>query len=386
MVDEPKVKVKVYLEDFLAKFQLVTNKVTSWGSTTSDDKYPSEKLVKDSLDAKASSTHTHGNITNDGKLGTASRFVVTDSSKNITVQEKLGNITLDGKVGSSADYFLYTTTSGTVTSKQKIGNITTSGAIGSTSGLPVITTTSGVLTTGSFGSTSGTFSEGNHNHTGTYAPLSHNHVLDDITDYLVTSISCDNYNPTIDGTVTVTVFVGDSDGNGVQGVSVPVTASSGNFTKLNGASITAASTVTGTTGVNGTFTLIYSCSEWGLITFSAKNHNTLQILVKGYKDWYNYNNLILQANKLTGMSKLSLNRNLTINANSRITLKEAYTQGSDNEVICPPTTLRVPTSQDTVWIQIDYLGKIVAINTSNSNVSNVNVQCYTSWSFKNNNY
>ena len=282
MVDEPKVKVKVYLEDFLAKFQLVTNKVTSWGSTTSDDKYPSEKLVKDSLDAKASSTHTHGNITNDGKLGTASRFVVTDSSKNITVQEKLGNITLDGKVGSSADYFLYTTTSGTVTSKQKIGNITTSGAIGSTSGLPVITTTSGVLTTGSFGSTSGTFSEGNHNHTGTYAPLSHNHVLDDITDYLVTSISCDNYNPTIDGTVTVTVFVGDSDGNGVQGVSVPVTASSGNFTKLNGASITAASTVTGTTGVNGTFTLTYSCTEWGLITFSANNEN-IQIKVTGFK-------------------------------------------------------------------------------------------------------
>ena len=120
--------------------------------------------------------------------------------------------------------------------------------------------------------------------------------------------------------------------------------------------------------------------------YSAKNHNTLQIIVKGYKDLYNYNNLILQANKLTGMSKLSLNRNLTINANSRITLKEAYAQGSDNEVICPNTTLKVPTNQDNIWIQIDYLGKIVASNTSNSNISNVTVQCYTSWSFKNNNY
>ena len=119
--------------------------------------------------------------------------------------------------------------------------------------------------------------------------------------------------------------------------------------------------------------------------YSAKNHNTLQILVKGYKDWYNSNNLILQANKLTGMSKLSLNRNLTINANSTITLKEAYTQGSDNEVICPNTTLKVPTNHVNIWIQIDYLGKIVAINTSNSNVSRT-VQCYTSWSFKNNNY
>ena len=94
----------------------------------------------------------------------------------------------------------------------------------------------------------------------------------------------------------------------------------------------------------------------------------------------------MQVNKLTGMSKLSLNRSLTINANSRITLKEAYAQGSVNEVVCPNTTVKVPTNNGNVWIQIDYLGKIVAINTSNSNVSNVNVQCYTSWSFKNNNY
>lgn len=41
------------------------------------------------------------------------------------------------------------------------GNITNTGAIGSTSGLPIITTTSGVLTTGTFGTTSGTFCQGN---------------------------------------------------------------------------------------------------------------------------------------------------------------------------------------------------------------------------------
>ena len=34
-------------------------KVTSWSSTTSDNKVPSEKLVKDSLDNKASSSHSH---------------------------------------------------------------------------------------------------------------------------------------------------------------------------------------------------------------------------------------------------------------------------------------------------------------------------------------
>lgn len=41
------------------------------------------------------------------------------------------------------------------------GNITNAGTIGSTSGLPIITTTSGVLTTGTFGTTSGTFCQGN---------------------------------------------------------------------------------------------------------------------------------------------------------------------------------------------------------------------------------
>ena len=35
------------------------------------------------LAGKASSTHVHGNITNDGKLPTASRVVVTDASGNI---------------------------------------------------------------------------------------------------------------------------------------------------------------------------------------------------------------------------------------------------------------------------------------------------------------
>ena len=203
--------------------------------------------------------------------------------------------------------------------------------------------------------------------------------------YKITSVECSDYNPAIDGTITVTISVNDVYGDAVSGESVLVTASAGNFTKYNGSTITGASSYTGTTNSSGQFTLTYACSEWGLITFSAKNHNTLQILVNGYKDWYNYNNLILQANKLTGMSKLSLNRSLTINANSIITLKEAYAQGSDNEVICPNTTLKVPTNNSNIWIQIDYLGKIVAINTSNSTVSTT-VQCYTSWSFKNNNY
>jgi len=50
---------------------------------------------------------------------------------------------------------------GAATSGHVHGNITNAGAIGSTSGLPVKTGTSGVLEAGSFGTTSGTFAQGN---------------------------------------------------------------------------------------------------------------------------------------------------------------------------------------------------------------------------------
>lgn len=41
--------------------------------------------VTAALNGKAASSHTHGSITNDGKLGTASRVVITDSNKKINV-------------------------------------------------------------------------------------------------------------------------------------------------------------------------------------------------------------------------------------------------------------------------------------------------------------
>ena len=121
------------------------------------------------LSNKPSIPSKTSDLTNDGADGT-NVFVANNDSRlsdaRTPTSHTHGNLTNDGKVGSTANYFVYTTTSGAITSKQKIGNITTSGAIGSTSGKPIITTTSGVLTTGSFGSTSGTFAEGNHTHSG----------------------------------------------------------------------------------------------------------------------------------------------------------------------------------------------------------------------------
>ena len=169
--------------------------VTSWEATLSDSKVPSEKLVKNSLDDKISKSSTSGLIKNDGSVDTSTYVetsAITDMLTTNDVVDNLttsaidaplsakqgkalkdsldththGNLSNDGKVGSNANYIVVTGTGGAITSVQKLGNITYDGKIGSTSGKPVITTTSGTVTTGSFGSTAGTFAEGNHTHSG----------------------------------------------------------------------------------------------------------------------------------------------------------------------------------------------------------------------------
>ena len=141
--------------------------VTSWEATLSDTKVPSEKLVKNTIDGLSIPTKT-SDLTNDGD-GT-NVFVKNNDSRltdsRTPTSHTHGNLTNDGKVGSNANYIVVTGTGGAITSVQKLGNITYDGKIGSTSGKPIITTTSGTLTTGSFGSTSGTFAEGNHTHSG----------------------------------------------------------------------------------------------------------------------------------------------------------------------------------------------------------------------------
>ena len=89
------------VKDSLDLKEDLSNKVTSWIGTVTDTKYPSAKLVKDSLDDKL-----------DAELSAANRFVVTGNDKKVTVQETLGNITLDGKIGSTSGLLVVTDNSG----------------------------------------------------------------------------------------------------------------------------------------------------------------------------------------------------------------------------------------------------------------------------------
>lgn len=201
------------------------NKVTNWSSTPSDSNYPSEKLVKNSLDGKASSSHTHSatevtdananNYTHIGTLtsGASQQAINSAIDTALSSLSSINAIVICGDISnrptasvntmgklyicteSSKVNVYYTVENDGAYSWHKLdtdildeyetywndiqnkpdsftpsshthGNITNAGAIGSTSGLPIITTTDGVLTVGAFGTSSGTFAEGDHTHSG----------------------------------------------------------------------------------------------------------------------------------------------------------------------------------------------------------------------------
>ena len=102
-----------------------------------------------------------------------------------------------------------------------------------------------------------------------YALTNHTHVKTSITDLYNYSISCSNYNPTIDTDISVTVKVTNQAGNPVVGHTVSILKNNSSWKS-------------GTTGSNGEFTTTYTCSEWGLTTFSANNVK-IQINVGGYR-------------------------------------------------------------------------------------------------------
>lgn len=81
---------KTGLDTFWAKikstFQTLGNLVTSWGSTPSDTKYPSEKLVKTSLDGKVDKVSGKGLSTNDYTTTEKNKLAGIASGAEVNVQ------------------------------------------------------------------------------------------------------------------------------------------------------------------------------------------------------------------------------------------------------------------------------------------------------------
>lgn len=95
---------------------------TSWGSTTSNSKVPSEKLTKDTLDTKIAKSSTSGLVKNDGTIDTNTYLTSSALSNYVQKSSTTGLIKNDGSI----------MTSGTGSSNYAAGNHTHSGYVSGT--------------------------------------------------------------------------------------------------------------------------------------------------------------------------------------------------------------------------------------------------------------
>lgn len=103
-------------------------KITSWSNTASDDKYPSEKLVKTELDKKIETSNTTGLVKNDGSIDTNNYLTTTNASATYVAKET-GKGLFSGSYSDLTNKPAYTAeiTSST-TGAYKIGSINISGS------------------------------------------------------------------------------------------------------------------------------------------------------------------------------------------------------------------------------------------------------------------
>jgi hypothetical protein len=128
-------------------------------------------------DARTPTSHSHGNITNDGKIG---------SSPNKPIITGDSGVLEAGAFGTNANTFCEGNDSrlsdARTPTSHSHGNITNDGKIGTAANIPIITGTNGVLEAGAFGTSSGQFAEGDHSHGSSahdhdndYAAANHGH-------------------------------------------------------------------------------------------------------------------------------------------------------------------------------------------------------------------
>ena len=141
--------------------------VTSFGSTTSDSKVPSEKLVKTSLDAKVAKSNTSGLLKNDGTVDTSTYLTSSALSNYVQKSNTTGLLKNDGTVDTTS----YSTFSGNYNDLSNKPSIPSSSSdLSDGSSLVKTSSTTGLLKNDGSVMTSGTGSSnwatGNHTHSG----------------------------------------------------------------------------------------------------------------------------------------------------------------------------------------------------------------------------
>jgi len=123
-------------------------------------------------------------ILNKPTLGTAASAATTDFAPAAQGVTNGNSHDHNGGDGAQIAYSSLSglPTLGSLAALSAIGSITSAGAIGSTATLPIITTTGGVLTTGTFGTTAGSFCQGNDSRlSDARTPTAHNQAWSSIT-------------------------------------------------------------------------------------------------------------------------------------------------------------------------------------------------------------
>ena len=175
-----------------------------------------------------------------------------------------------------------------------------------------------------------------------YAPLSHNHTKNQITDLYNYQITASKYNVDIDTDVTITVKVTNQLGQPVVGVNVPVLKDNETWKS-------------GTTGVNGTFSLTYTADTWGLVMFSTNTTNT-QINVTGWRVVQDDGIYYLKYNDKLVFAKISYDT--SVNWNTTVShLGAEWLQDKNRGIdLRPPMPVSVTTgpNKNIILTNIDY--------------------------------
>ena len=101
-----------------------------------------------------------------------------------------------------------------------------------------------------------------------------------------------------------------------------------------------------------------------------------------WKQIWTDGNVGIHCNKAIGISYLHFNKNVTVGANSKITVHSQFNSNTDEVKCCPLTATYCLTSQKDIYILVDYLGSITVYNRSSSAVTNTNIQAMMVWRAK----